>query len=129
MTSKDSLPPEDSSAGAEDTSAATPDSTAQDNLEATGADSEEFDDMDDPDPVDQLRDLVEYVARGLVDQPEDVQVDCVDEDRRLVLELSVAQTDLGKVIGKEGRTARALRTLVTATSARSNIRAVLDILE
>jgi len=79
--------------------------------------------------VDQLAELIDYIARALVDEPEDVQVDAIDGDRAIILELSVAQSDLGKVIGKDGRTARAMRTLLSATSARMRRRAILDILE
>ena len=79
--------------------------------------------------MDQLAELIDYIARALVDEPEDVQVDAIDGDRAIILELSVAQSDLGKVIGKDGRTARAMRTLLSATSARMRRRAILDILE
>jgi predicted RNA-binding protein YlqC (UPF0109 family) len=65
----------------------------------------------------------------LVDDPDAVEVNVVEEDRAIVLELTVAPDDLGKVIGKEGRTARAMRTLLSATSARMRKRAILDILE
>jgi len=64
-----------------------------------------------------------------VDDPDAVDVNVVEEDRAIVLELTVAPDDLGKVIGKEGRTARAMRTLLSATSARMRKRAILDILE
>ena len=64
-----------------------------------------------------------------MDDPDAVEVNVVEEDRALVLELTVAPDDLGKVIGKEGRTARAMRTLLSATSARLRKRAILDILE
>jgi predicted RNA-binding protein YlqC (UPF0109 family) len=76
-----------------------------------------------------LQDLIAYIASSLVDDPESVEVSVVEEDRAIVLELSVAPEDLGKVIGKEGRTARAMRTLLAATSARMRKRAILDILE
>ena len=79
--------------------------------------------------MDQLAELIDYIARALVDEPEEVQVDAIDGDRAIILELSVAQSDLGKVIGKDGRTARAMRTLLSATSARMRRRAILDILE
>ena len=79
--------------------------------------------------ADTLQDLVAYIASSLVDDPDAVEVNLVEEDRAVVLELSVAPEDLGKVIGKEGRTARAIRTLLAATSARLHKRAVLDILE
>lgn len=64
-----------------------------------------------------------------MDDPDAVEVNVVEEDRAIVLELTVAPDDLGKVIGKEGRTARAMRTLLSATSARLRKRAILDILE
>jgi predicted RNA-binding protein YlqC (UPF0109 family) len=78
---------------------------------------------------DRLQDLIAYIASSLVDEPDSVEVNVVDEDRAIVLELTVAPDDLGKVIGKEGRTARAMRTLLSATSARMRKRAILDILE
>lgn len=76
-----------------------------------------------------LKELVSFIARALVDEPDDVQVDVVDGDEAVVLELTVAESDLGKVIGKDGRTARAMRALLSATSARLRKRAILDILE
>ena len=79
--------------------------------------------------MDQLTELIDYIARALVDEPDDVRVEAIEEDRALVVELTVAQSDLGKVIGKDGRTARAMRTLLAATSARVRRRAVLEILE
>lgn len=79
--------------------------------------------------VDKLKDLVTYMACSLVDDPDAVDVALIDGDREIVLELTVAPDDLGKVIGREGRTARAMRTLLSATSARIKRRAVLDILE
>ena len=78
---------------------------------------------------DRLHDLIAYIASSLVDEPDAVEVNVVEEDRAIVLELTVAPDDLGKVIGKEGRTARAMRTLLSATSARMHKRAILDILE
>jgi len=79
--------------------------------------------------LEQLTELIDYVARALVDEPEDVRVEAVEGDRAIILELTVAQSDLGKVIGRDGRTARAMRTLLSATSARMRRRAILDILE
>ena len=76
-----------------------------------------------------LADLVACVAKALVDDPDAVEVKAIDGDRTVVIELSVAPEDLGKVIGREGRTARAIRTLLAATSARQAKRAVLEILE
>lgn len=75
------------------------------------------------------KDLVEYVARALVDNPEQVTVELVEDDTTTTLRLRVAPGDLGRVIGKQGRTAKALRTLLHASAARENRRAVLEILE
>lgn len=83
-----------------------------------------------PEPAMQdLADLVAFVAKALVDDPDAVEVKLVEDERAVVIELSVAPEDLGKVIGREGRTARAMRTLLAATSARQQKRAVLEILE
>ena len=79
--------------------------------------------------MDELKELVTFIATSLVDDPDKVDVQTVDEDRAVVVELSVAPNDLGKVIGKDGRTARAIRTLLSAASARLNKRAVLEILD
>jgi predicted RNA-binding protein YlqC (UPF0109 family) len=76
-----------------------------------------------------LRELVDFMARGLVDHPEEVEVEEVSEPDALVFELKVAEQDLGKVIGKQGRTAKALRTILSAASAKSRRRVVLEILE
>ena len=76
-----------------------------------------------------LRELIEYLARGLVDHPEEVVVEEVDEPDALVLELKVAEQDLGKVIGKQGRTAKALRTVLSAASSKMRRRVLLEILE
>jgi predicted RNA-binding protein YlqC (UPF0109 family) len=79
--------------------------------------------------TEELGDLVGFLARSLVDRPEDVRVDVTEGDHSIVIELTVDPTDLGKVIGKDGRTARAIRTLLSAASAKHRRRAVLDILE
>lgn len=79
--------------------------------------------------MEELRQLVEHLAKALVDEPDEVDVQALEEDRAIVLELSVSPDDLGKVIGREGRTARAIRTLLSATPLRGNRRVVLDILE
>jgi len=79
--------------------------------------------------IEQMTELIGYIARSLVDEPDSVDVRAVEDDRRLVFELTVAQEDLGKVIGRDGRTARAMRTLLSATGAKMNKRAILDILE
>jgi len=76
-----------------------------------------------------LKDLVEYLAKALVDEPEQVNVTEVQGERVTVIELRVAQTDLGKVIGKQGRTARALRTILNANATKLHKRAVLEIVE
>jgi len=76
-----------------------------------------------------LREMIEEVARALVDNPDDVQVTEVQGEQTMVLELRVAPDDLGKVIGKQGRTARAMRTLLAAAGMKHQKRAVLEILE
>jgi uncharacterized protein len=80
-------------------------------------------------PAHDVRLLVEYVAKSLVDAPDDVLVYQVEEDGETVIELEVAPDDMGKVIGKNGRTVRALRCLVNATGVRSQTRYALEILE
>jgi len=72
---------------------------------------------------------MEYLAKALVDEPEKVNVTEVEGERVTVIELRVAQTDLGKVIGKQGRTARALRTILNANATKLHKRAVLEIVE
>lgn len=76
-----------------------------------------------------LKALIEEIARTLVDNPDDVQVTEVQGEQTTVLELRVAADDLGKVIGKQGRTARAMRTLLAAAGTKNQMRAVLEILE
>jgi predicted RNA-binding protein YlqC (UPF0109 family) len=76
-----------------------------------------------------VRKLVLEVAKTLVERPDEVQVDAVPEGEMLVLELTVAETDMGRVIGKAGRTARALRVLLSAASVKANKRCSLEILE
>jgi predicted RNA-binding protein YlqC (UPF0109 family) len=76
-----------------------------------------------------LKDLVEYMAKSLVDVPDEVEVHEIDADQTTVVELKVAKTDLGKVIGKQGRTARSMRTILNAASTKLNKRSVLEILE
>jgi predicted RNA-binding protein YlqC (UPF0109 family) len=76
-----------------------------------------------------VRMLVEHVAKALVDAPGDVFVNQVEEDGETVLELEVAEPDMGRVIGKQGRTARALRNLLSAAGVKANRRYVLEILE
>ena len=79
--------------------------------------------------TDHAKDLIAYIARALVDEPEEVSVETIDGDDAVILELTVAPSDLGKVIGREGRTARAMRTLLSATSTRDSRRTILEILE
>jgi predicted RNA-binding protein YlqC (UPF0109 family) len=76
-----------------------------------------------------VRVLLEQVTRALVDAPDQVSVNSVEEDGDTILELTVAPNDLGKVIGKQGRTARALRTLLSAASIKAHKRYTLEILE
>ncbi|MHC1700145.1 MAG: KH domain-containing protein [Humidesulfovibrio sp.] len=76
-----------------------------------------------------LRDMIEYIAKSLVDNPDEVKVTEIEGEQTAVLELKVAKEDLGKVIGKQGRTARAMRTLLGAASAKVKRRAVLEIIE
>lgn len=76
-----------------------------------------------------IRDLVEEIAKALVDIPEEVQVNEVQGEQTTVLELRVAPSDLGKVIGKQGRTARSIRTLLGAAGMKLNRRFTLEILE
>ncbi len=76
-----------------------------------------------------MKDLLEEIARALVDNPEDVQVAEVEGEQTTVLELRVRNEDLGKVIGRQGRTARAIRTLLSAAGMKIQKRFVLEILE
>jgi predicted RNA-binding protein YlqC (UPF0109 family) len=76
-----------------------------------------------------MKDLVKYIAQALVDHPEQVSVTEVEGNQTSVLELKVAKDDLGKVIGKQGRTAQAIRTLLSAASAKIRKRSVLEIIE
>ena len=76
-----------------------------------------------------MKELVEIIARSLVDYPDEVQVKQVDGEATTVLELRVAAGDLGKVIGKQGRTARAIRTILGASGMKLKKRFVLEILE
>ena len=76
-----------------------------------------------------LKDLVDFMARSLVDQPDKVSVNEVTGEQTTVVELSVAKEDLGKVIGKQGRTAKSMRTILNAASTKLNKRSVLEIME
>jgi hypothetical protein len=76
-----------------------------------------------------MKELIETIVKNIVDNPEEVHVNEVVGEKTTVIELRVAQPDLGKVIGKQGRTARAMRTLLSAAATKINQRAVLEILE
>ena len=76
-----------------------------------------------------MKELVEMIAKALVDNPEQVTVTEVEGEQTTVLELRVAPSDLGKVIGRKGQTAKAIRTLIAAVSAKKGKRALLEILE
>ena len=75
------------------------------------------------------KDLIEYLAKALVDNPEEVEVREHEEENSVQLELSVNQKDLGKVIGRQGKTARAMRTILGAAAAKVGRRASLEIVE
>ena len=76
-----------------------------------------------------MKDLIKHIAQALVDNPEQVKVEEVEGRQTSVLELKVAKEDLGKVIGKKGRTAHAIRTILNAASAKVKKRTVLEIIE
>ena len=76
-----------------------------------------------------MKELVETIAKALVDNPDQVKVTEIEGEKTSVIELSVAKEDLGKVIGKQGKTARAIRTILSAASSKLKQRAVLEIIE
>jgi predicted RNA-binding protein YlqC (UPF0109 family) len=76
-----------------------------------------------------MKELLEYIAKALVDHPDDVNVTVIEGEKTKVLELRVHQNDMGQVIGKQGRTAKAIRTLLSAAATKLDIRAVLEIVE
>ena len=76
-----------------------------------------------------MRDLVELIARALVDQPEQVSVSQIEAEQGTIIELSVAPIDVGKVIGRRGRTVKALRTLLGAAGMKHRKRFILEILD
>jgi uncharacterized protein len=82
-----------------------------------------------PNKAPALRELVLYLARALVEHPDEVVVEELEESDATVFELKVAESDLGRVIGRQGRTAKALRTVLSAASAKMKRRAILEILE
>ena len=75
-----------------------------------------------------MKELIEYIARSLVDNPDQVKVTQVEGEQSIIFELQVAQEDMGKIIGKEGRIANAIRTLLKVSAAREGKRAVLEII-
>jgi predicted RNA-binding protein YlqC (UPF0109 family) len=77
----------------------------------------------------EMKEVITYIAKALVDSPEAVEVSEVEGEQTSVIELKVAKSDLGKVIGKQGRTARAMRTILSAASTKIRKRAVLEIIE
>jgi len=76
-----------------------------------------------------LKELIEFIAKSLVDHPEKVVLNEIEGEKTTILELSVANNDLGKIIGRRGRTAKAMRTVLTAAATKLNKRAVLEIIE
>jgi predicted RNA-binding protein YlqC (UPF0109 family) len=76
-----------------------------------------------------MKDLIMFIAKALVDKPDEVKVSEVEGEQTSVIELKVAKDDLGKVIGKQGRTARAMRTILSAASTKVRKRSVLEIIE
>ena len=79
--------------------------------------------------MNQLKELIEYIVKALVDNPEKVEVKEIAGEKSIIFELKVGEGDLGKVIGKEGRTAKAVRTIITAAAMKQGKRTVLEILE
>ena len=77
----------------------------------------------------EMKDLIQRIAEALVDSSEQVAVTAIEGSQSTVLELKVAQDDLGKIIGKQGRTAKAIRTILGAASAKQNKRSILEIVE
>jgi hypothetical protein len=76
-----------------------------------------------------MRDLVQYLAKSLVNKPEAVEVKETERDTAFVLELKVAKEDLGRIIGRQGRTAKSIRTILNAAASRTNRKVVLEIVE
>jgi hypothetical protein len=77
----------------------------------------------------EMKELITYIAKALVDKPEEVVVTEIEGEQTSVIELKVAKEDVGEVIGKQGRTARAMRTILSAASTKINKRSVLEIIE
>lgn len=87
------------------------------------------DELSQEEQVKQLSELVSYIAEQLVDSPDEVDVKTIDADRSVIFELLVARDDLGKVIGRDGRTARAIRAILAAAGSDLDRRPILDIIE
>jgi predicted RNA-binding protein YlqC (UPF0109 family) len=75
-----------------------------------------------------MREFIEFIAKHLVDNPDAVQLEQEEQENRIILRLKVGEKEVGKVIGRKGRTARALRTLLNAVAAKEGKRAVLEII-
>ncbi|MFC1826448.1 KH domain-containing protein [Thermodesulfobacteriota bacterium] len=76
-----------------------------------------------------MKELIQYIATALVDHPDQIQIKETEQDDTIIIELTVAKEDLGKVIGKQGRTARAMRSLLSAAAGKGNKRSRLEIME
>lgn len=76
-----------------------------------------------------MKELVSYIVKAIVDNPDEVHIEEIEGGRTTVVELKVASEDMGKVIGKQGRTARAIRAILSASAAKNDKKAVLEILE
>ena len=76
-----------------------------------------------------MKELIQYIATALVDHPDQIQIKETEQDDSIIIELTVAKEDLGKVIGKQGRTARAMRSLISAAAGKVNKRSRLEIME
>ena len=76
-----------------------------------------------------MKELIKYIAQALVDHPEAVEVSEVEGQQAVIIELKVAKDDVGKIIGKQGRTARAIRTILDAASAKIKKRSLFEIIE
>lgn len=74
-----------------------------------------------------MREFLEYVAKQLVDNPDSVQISEVEKDNKVIFKIKVAQPDIGKIIGKQGRTAQSIRVLLSAVAAKSGKRAILEV--
>ena len=88
--------------------------------------------MDSIEPVVQeadMKELLEYLARALVDKPDDVEVTAVEGERSIILQLRVDPEDVGKVIGKKGRIAQAMRTLIKASATKEGRNAIVEIID